>query len=168
VSETPALVGVDAENSMFYTDDYLAKGVYGIKVDQSTGEMQIAWGRDDWWSSDYFSMVGPADQRVLISQNINRDTKTVNILTNFSYTESVLWADAATGETIAESAYNPSTIIGSLMNVGYGGRIYTMGNNGTLWIYQVQACKDATIPVSPSSTTSCPSSTFDTTTTESE
>ncbi len=155
-SETPALVGVDKENSMFYTDDYLAKGVYGIKVDQATGQMNVAWSRGDWWSSDYFSMVGPADHRVLISQDISPDTKQVNIATNYSYTESVLWADAATGRTIAQSAANPSTIIGSLINVGYGGRIYTMGNDGSLFIYQVQACKDATINVTPPSNTTCP------------
>lgn len=76
-----------------------------------------------------------------------------NIATNYSYTESVLWVDAATGKTIAESAANPSTTIGGLVNVGYGGRISTMGSDGSLFIHQVQACKDATINVTPPSKT---------------
>ena len=61
-----------------------------------------------------------------------------------------------TGKTIAESEYNPSTAAGSLINPGYGGRFYTMGNDGSLFIYQVQACKDATLNVTPTSMTSCP------------
>ena len=101
-------------------------------------------------------MVGPKDQRVLVSQNINPKTTTANIATGFDYTESVLWVNEDTGKTIAESAFNSSTAVGSLINPGYGGRFYTMGNDGTLYIYQVQACKDATINVTPPSMTSCP------------
>jgi hypothetical protein len=149
--------GVDPETSMIFAQDYLAKGVYGIRIDQSTGEMEVAWSRDDWWTSDYFSMVGPKDQRVLISQNFSDDTEIPQIFSGaHPYTESLLWVDEATGETVAESAYNESTAQGSLPNLGYGGRIYMMGNAGSLLIYQVQACKDATINVSPPSTTSCP------------
>jgi hypothetical protein len=137
-SESPAAPGVDVDNNLIFAQDYLAKGVYAIRIDQATGEMKVQWSRPDWWTSDYFSMVGPADQRVLMSQNINPDTKTSDIATGFDYTESVLWVDEATGKTIAESADGPSTAVGSLINVGYGGRYYTMGNDGSLFIYQVQ------------------------------
>ena len=118
--------------------------------------MKVKWSRPDWWSSDYFTMVGPKDQRVLISQNISADTTTADIATGFDYTETVLWVDEDTGKTIAESAVNPSTAVGSLINPGYGGRYYTMGNDGSLFIYQVQSCQDATINVTPPSTTVCP------------
>ena len=137
-SETPAAPGVDPQNSLIFADDFFLKGVYAIHLDQSTGDMKVQWSRPDWWSSDYFSMVGPANHRVVMSQNINPDTKTSDIATGFNYTESVLWADEATGKTIAESADSPSTAVGSLINVGYGGRYYTMGNDGSLFIYQVQ------------------------------
>ena len=66
--------------------------------------MKVQWSRPDWWSSDYFTMVGPKNQRVLVSQNINPDTTTADIATGFDYTESVLWVNEDTGKTIAESA----------------------------------------------------------------
>jgi hypothetical protein len=121
---------------MIYAQDWIVGGVFGIKLDQATGDMEVVWSRPDWRTSDYFSMVGPADQRVLISQNI--DLQDFSQLADGSYMESVLWAHAATGETLAESELGPSTAIGSLVNLGYGGRIYTMGNAGSVFIYRVE------------------------------
>ncbi len=137
-SETPAAPGYDPQTSLIFADDYFLKGVYAIHLNQQTGEMKVKWSRPDWWSSDYFTMVGPKDKRVLVSQNIDPSTKTANIATGFDYSETVLWVDEATGKTIAESGSNPSTAVGSLINPGYGGRFYTMGNDGSLFIYQVQ------------------------------
>ena len=137
-SETPAAPGIDPEKSLIFVDDFLTKGVYAIHLDQSTGEMKVQWSRPDWWSSDYFTMVGPANQRVVTSQNLNPDTKTSQIASGFDYTESVLWVNEDTGKTIVESQPSPSTALGSLINVGYGGRFYTMGNDGSLFIYQVE------------------------------
>ncbi len=137
-SETPAAPGVDQDNSLIFAQDYFLKGVYAIHLDQATGKMKTQWSRPDWWTSDYFSMVGSPESRVLMSQNINPDTTTAEIATGFDYTESVLWVDEATGKTIAESADGPSTAPGSLINVGYGGRYYTMGNGGSLFVFQVQ------------------------------
>jgi len=155
-SEAPALPGIDAANNLIYVQDYELKGIYALRLNQQTGDMKVAWSRPDVWSGDYFSMVGPANQRVLISQNLNPSTTTAQVANNFSYTESLVWMNAATGKTIAQSAFNPSTAIGSLINVGYGGRVYTMGNAGTLFIYQVAPCSStAKTPAVPQSTTHC-------------
>lgn len=137
-SETPAAPGIDPQKSLIFVDDFFLKGVYAIHLDQRTGEMSVKWSRDDWYSSDYFTMVGPKNQRVLVSQNIDFDTNVADIATGFQYTETVLWVDEDTGKTIAESEPGPSTAIGSLINAGYGGRMYTMGNDGSLFIYQVK------------------------------
>ena len=137
-SETPAAPGIDPEKSLIFVDDYFLKGVYAISLDQSTGDMKIKWSRPDWWSSDYFTMVGPKNERVLISQNIDPGTTTADVATGFNYKETVLWVNEDTGKTITESASNPSTAAGSLINPGYGGRVYTMGNDGSLFIYQVK------------------------------
>lgn len=136
-SETPAAPGIDPQKSLIFVDDFFLKGVYAIKLNQQTGDMKVKWSRDDWYSADYFTMVGPKDERVLVSQNISPDTTTADIATGFDYTETVLWVDEDTGKTIAESEPSPSTAVGSLINVGYGGRFYTMGNDGSLFIYQV-------------------------------
>lgn len=137
-SESPASFGVDPDNSMIFAQDWIVSGVFGVSLDQSSGTMEVAWSRPDWRTSGYFSLVGPPDQRVLISQYISPDFRLRQVKAGLTYTESVLWADALTGETIAQSGYNASTAPGSLVNVGYGGRIYTMGNNGTIYIYQVE------------------------------
>jgi hypothetical protein len=156
ISGTPALPGVDPDNSMFFVQDWFLGGVYAIRVDQTSGALTQVWGRTDWNSSDYFTMVGPKDKRVLISQNLGPDFSTATIASGFAYTESVLWADEATGKTLAESAYNDSTAVGSLINMGYGGRYYTMGNAGTLYIYQVEPCStQGAAPAVPQSTTHC-------------
>jgi hypothetical protein len=138
-SETPASVGIDADNSMIFAQDWLVGGVFGISLDQDSGAMEVAWSRPDWRNSDYFSLVGPADQRVLISQYINpADFSAESVQAGLTYTEGVLWANALTGETIAQSGYNASTALGSLPNLGYGGRLYMMGNAGKVFIYQVE------------------------------
>ncbi len=155
-SETPAAPAVDPETNTIFVNDYFLKGVFAVSLDPTSGAMKEKWSRPDWWSSDYFTLVGPRDQRVLVSQNISADTTTVDIGAGFDYTETALWVNAETGKTLAESAVNPSTAPGSLVNIGYGGRYYTMGNDGSLFIYTVQSCKDATVNVTPASTTSCP------------
>ena len=58
-------------------------------------------------------------------------------MTTYDYTDSVVWADLMTGETIAQSEFTDSFAQGSLLNVGYGGRLYAMGNFGDITIYQV-------------------------------
>lgn len=134
-SESPGSFGVDPQNNMIYMQDLLVGGVYGVKLKQSTGKMTVAWSRPDWRTSDYFSLIGPPNQRVVINQYINPSFQPAQLEDN-SWTEGVLWANAATGKTIAQSGYNPSTALGSLANIGYGGRVYMMGNNGTLYLYQ--------------------------------
>lgn len=48
-----------------------------------------------------------------------------------------------TGETIVESEPTGSTAQGSLPNVGYGGRLYLMGNAGDVFMYQVAPAPDS-------------------------
>lgn len=133
--------GADPENDMIYAQDWFAGGVHGIRLDQDTGEMEVVWSRDDWRTSDYFSLIGPADQRVLISQFMSPDFE-YSDMQGQVWEENVLWVNAATGETIAQSDYTPSTALGSLPNVGYGGRLYLMGNAGDVFIYQVMPDTD--------------------------
>jgi len=138
LSESPGSFGVDPDNNMIYAQDWFVNGVFGVELDQHTGAMKVVWSRPDWRTSDYFSLVGPPNKRILISQYLNPDF-TFSQLDGNTYTESVLWANAATGVTIAQSEYNASTAQGSLVNLGYGGRIYTMGNAGSIFIYEVQS-----------------------------
>ena len=135
--------GVDPENNMVYAQDTY-QGVVGFSLNQTTGEMTTAWNRPDWRTTDYFSLIGPVNQRILISQYLNPDILSStsvlqSALYSSNYTETVEWANASTGATILRppsSAYTPSTALGSLPNLGYGGLIYMMGNTGSIYFYQ--------------------------------
>jgi hypothetical protein len=154
-SESPASFSADPANSMFFMQDWFVKGVFAVRINQSTGAMNVVWSRPDWRSSDYFSIIGPTSQRVVISQYLDPGWKMTDLAGN-NYTESVLWVNEKTGKTIAESAFNGATAQGSLPNVGYGGRLYMMGLNGALYIYQVVPCSNKSAAAAvPASTTTC-------------
>ena len=135
--------GVDPENNMVYAQDTY-EGVVGLSLNQTTGVMTTVWNRPDWRTTDYFSLIGPVNQRILISQYLNPNITTSTsvlqaALYSSNYTETVEWANASTGATILRppsSAYTPSTALGSLPNLGYGGLIYMMGNTGSIYFYQ--------------------------------
>jgi hypothetical protein len=134
-SEQPASYGIDTANSMIYAQDVFVNGAFGIRLNQDTGNMTVVWSRPDWRTGDYFSLEGPANKRVIFSQYISPNFQ-FSQWDALTYTESVLWANAATGQTLAQSAYNPSTAQGSLPNIGYAGRAYLMGNDGRLYLYE--------------------------------
>ena len=139
-------VGTDPQNNMLYAQDTY-QGVLGLSLNQTTGALTTVWNRPDWRTTDYFSLVGPANQRVLISQYLNPDITSSagalqTALNSGKYTETVEWANASTGATILRppsSAYTPSTALGSLPNLGYGGLIYMMGNTGSIYFYRPEA-----------------------------
>ena len=138
--------GTDPQNNMLYAQDTY-QGVLGLSLNQTTGALTTVWNRPDWRTTDYFSLVGPANQRVLISQYLNPDITSSagalqTALNSGKYTETVEWANASTGATILRppsSAYTPSTALGSLPNLGYGGLIYMMGNTGSIYFYRPEA-----------------------------
>ena len=154
-SETPASYTTDPQNSMFFLHDLLVGGVFAVHLDQRTGALTVPWSRPDWRTSDYLATYGDAKHRVLVSQYMNPSFTTANLKTGV-WTESVLWADEATGRTIAQSAYNGPTDLGWMPMPGYAGRWYTMSAAGSLIMYAVSSCEGEHTPVlSPPSTTGC-------------
>jgi hypothetical protein len=55
----------------------------------------------------------------------------------FTYTEQILWRDAATGKILAASDYFPAMSPGILVTPGYGGLMYEMLYNGHIMALQV-------------------------------
>ena len=104
-SESPGSFGTDPQNSMIYMQDWFVNGVFGVHLDQSTGDMKVAWSRPDWRNSDYFSMIGPADQRVLIGQYLEPAWKQSDV-PGYNYTEGLLWVDAAAARRPAQARYS--------------------------------------------------------------
>ncbi len=154
-SNAPASFSTDPQKSLIFMQDLLVGGVFAVHLNQTNGQMAIKWSRPDWRTSDYFSVTGPANHRVLASQYMSPSFTASQISTN-SWTESVLWVDEDTGKTLAQSAFNGPTDLGWYAMPGYSGRWYTLSAAGTINIYVPQSCaKSGKKPVAPASITMC-------------
>ena len=154
-SNAPASFSTDPQKSLIFMQDMLMGGVFAVRLDQSTGRMAIKWSRPDWRTSDYFTAVGPSNNRVLSSQYLSSNFPS-QVQTG-TWTESVLWVDESTGKTLAQSAVNGPTDLGWMAQPAYAGRWYTMTLRGTIIVYAPQKCSTTVSrPVSPLSITKCP------------
>ncbi|MFD9976743.1 hypothetical protein ACFWZR_21005 [Streptomyces sp. NPDC059017] len=141
LSTSAASFSTDPENSLVFMQDWLVPGIFAVHIDQQTGEMKVQWQREDITMGDYFTTIGPADRRVLLTQNVIDNTPAKAFAEASNYQETLMWLDEKTGKTLAQSTEHPATTTGSLINIGYGGRVYMMGTQGSLFIFQVAPCK---------------------------
>jgi outer membrane protein assembly factor BamB len=125
-SFAPPKAGADPENGMVYSADMGMGKVAGIKLDQATGDMKVAFVVDDV-TSTFQPVIGPKDKRVLLLTNarlnVEKEPLMAAIFTN-NYKEQLTWRDAATGKLLAESDFFEPLTINSLTPPGFGGRIY--------------------------------------------
>jgi hypothetical protein len=117
----------DPENGMIYSADMGMKKVAGIKLDQETGKLEVAFVVDAI-TNTFQPLIGPKDRRVLLLTNIRLASESQSIqeavFTLNRYTEQVTWRDAATGRILAESDFFEPLTINSLTPPGFGGRVY--------------------------------------------
>lgn len=102
----------------------------------------MAWGPVDQRTISFLTLIGPSDQRVLVASNINPNATQQQIeqaakFQGNTYTEQIVWRDAATGNMLAESDFFPAMSPGILVTPGYGGLIYDMLVNGRIMALQV-------------------------------
>ncbi|MDG4553078.1 MAG: hypothetical protein P9E24_02340 [Candidatus Competibacter sp.] len=125
-SFAPPKNGADPENSMIYSADMGMRKVAGIKLDQTTGELKVAFVVDDT-TTTFQPLIGPPDQRVLLLTNMKLNAAKEPIkaaLFTENYKEQLTWRDAATGKLLAESDFFEPLSINGLTPPGFGGRIY--------------------------------------------
>lgn len=125
-SFAPPKAGADPENGMVYSADMGVGKVAGIKLDQATGEMKVAFTVDAR-TSTFQPLIGPKDKRVLLLTNAKLKAEKEPLMVAIgteNYTEQLTWRDAATGRILAESDYFEPLTINSLMPPGFGGRVY--------------------------------------------
>jgi hypothetical protein len=131
-SFAPPKAGADPENGMVYSADMGLGKVAGIKLDQATGEMTVAFVVDDV-TSTFQPVIGPKDKRVLLLTNarlnVEKEPLMAAIFTN-NYKEQLTWRDAATGKILAESDFFEPLTINSLTPPGFGGRVYFPTGSG--------------------------------------
>ena len=144
-SYIPSNSAVDPVNHMLYVPDAGVGKLVGLKYDPMTGNMSVAWTANQNTLA-FMSLIGPADQRVLVGTNMHPGTTIPQMVNNPPpvYTEQVQWRDAATGELLAASDYFSGMSLGAPPAPGYGGLLYYMTFNGHMMALSVLPATNAT------------------------
>jgi hypothetical protein len=128
----PSMVSVDPANNRVYVMDAGAAKIGGLNITPN-GVLSVALTEDQTTLS-FTSLVGPADQRVLIGTNIPvKDFKQLKSYT----TEQVVWRDAASGAAIATSSVYSKMTPGILVTPGFAGLQYYLSYDGHIIALQV-------------------------------
>ncbi|MFE6254482.1 hypothetical protein [Agromyces sp. NPDC057865] len=127
----PSMVSVDPENERVYVMDAGAAMLGGVDVGDS--ELTLAWSADQRTLS-FTTLIGPADDRVLIGTHI--PVKTFQGLQDYT-TEEVVWRDADSGDELARSSVLPKMTTGILVTPGFGGLQYFLTADGHIIGLQV-------------------------------
>ena len=125
-SFAPPKCGADPENGMIYSADMGVGKVAGIKIDQATGELEVAFVLENT-TTTFQPLIGPRDKRVLLLTNMKLNVAKEPIklaLFTENYTEQLTWRDAASGRLLAASDFFEPLSINGLTPPGFGGRIY--------------------------------------------
>ena len=147
VSYIPSMVALDGENNRIYAMDPGPGKSVGINLDPATGNMTLAWSKDQKTLS-WMVLIGPSDQRVLVATNIlSNVTNPVDWQSGpvgANYVEQVVWRDADTGRQLAASDYFSPMSAGFQVWAGYGGIIYEGLNDGNIMALKVLPATNAT------------------------
>jgi hypothetical protein len=126
MSLAPPKTCVDVENGMLYSADLGVGKVAGLRLDQESGEMTVAFVVNNT-TLTFQPTIGPKENRVLVLSNMKGDIPLLPTpleLMTGRYTEQVTWRDAATGRLLAESDFFEPLSPNCLITPGYGGRSY--------------------------------------------
>jgi hypothetical protein len=111
---------------MIYSADAGLGKVAGIRINQASGELSVAFVIDVA-TTTFQPLFGPPDRRVLMLTNMRNTVAAEprrDALFTANYSEQLTWRDAATGRLIAESDFFEPLTINSLTPPGFGGRVY--------------------------------------------
>jgi hypothetical protein len=135
-------VSGDLPNNRIYAFDYIPGKMVAVNLNQATGNLSVAWGPVNERTVSFMTLIDQPAKRVLVATNINPNAtnaqlKTGLTFTGITYTEQIVWRDAATGKILAQSDYFPAMSPGILVTPGYGGLIYELLYNGHIMAMQV-------------------------------
>ena len=131
---------IDPVNSRIYAMDAGPGKTVGIDLDQNTGNMKVAWSKDQKTLS-WFILIGPADNRILVGTNISTSEPDPSRLEvgpkGANYLEQIQWQEASTGKLLAASDFFSPMVVGMEVWAGYGGLIYEGLNEGHIMALKV-------------------------------
>src|SRR5215211_1891369 len=134
-SVIPAMISCDTKNDLVYAADFGPGQVAGVKIDPDTGKLTTAWGPVNQRTFSFTTLIGPKDERVVVGTNIK--VTDPDQLKDITYTEQMVWRDAATGDVLARSNYVDAMAQGNLPTPGYGGLMYMLQQYGDITAFQV-------------------------------
>ena len=138
ISTWPAKVACDTDNNMIYQYDFGPGKLVALNLNPETGELSVAWGPVDQRSFSFATLLGPAEERVLLGTNIK--IASIQELKEATYTEQFVWRNARTGKVLARSPIfrcHGRRVICPLP--GYGGVVYMLQSYGDITAMQVYA-----------------------------
>jgi hypothetical protein len=152
-SNAPPKPQGDPENDMIYSADGGVGKIAGMHLDQATGTMTTKFVVDDR-SFEFQPLVGPPDDRVLVTSKWNPDAG-LGALATGSYTVQAVWRDASTGKPIAESDFLPPISFNANITPTYGGRwIFPSGPSGDLYFLQPMPASSQPAPATTTESSS--------------
>jgi hypothetical protein len=143
MSYSPSPASADSASNMIYSFDGLADKIAAMKLDPATGNMSIAWGPVNQRTFSFLTLIGPTNHQVIVASNYNTALNQQQIIKESIspppsvWKEQIIWRDATTGKTLAESSYFSPMSQGILITPGYGGLIYDLLNDGHIMALQV-------------------------------
>jgi hypothetical protein len=152
-SNAPPKPQGDPENNMVYSADGGVGQIAGVHLDPDTGKMTTKWVVNDR-SFEFQPLFGSAGQRIIITTKWNPQAPVGELATG-TYTQQVVWRDAATGDVLAKSDFLPPISFNALVTPTYGGRwVYPSGSSGS--IYFLQVMPSSSEPPTPTTTEGSP------------
>ena len=129
-SWAPPKTAIDTDNNMVYSNDVGVGGIAGLKFNPTTGELTTVFTLQ-YQTAALQSLIGPANQRVLVT---TKHSSYSPDLFGTNYTEQVMWLDAATGRTLAQSSALPPMTANSLVTPAFGGGFYYLTPSGLIYL----------------------------------
>lgn len=129
-SFAPSAVSVDPARNRIFTFDS-GPGKIAVLELQEDG-LHTVW-TEDQRTTEFFALTGPADQRVVIGTDIGDQSPG-----NYAWDE-VVWRDAETGRELARSAQLAPVNSGTMVEPGYGGKMYYLPADGNIVELNAQA-----------------------------
>ena len=114
----------DVENGLFYGVETLARKIAAFRITEAG--ITTEWKKDQT-TTEWATLIGPADQRVWVGTDIPGAE-----IPGQNKTETVVFRDAATGRELARSPRVPQMTQGSAVQPGYDGSVFFPLATGTL------------------------------------
>ena len=132
ISWVSASVSADSASNLIYVFDTVVQKLAAISLTTTGGisSLQTAW-KANQTTTEFTMLIGPSNNRVLVATDIPVSTTNIPGPTNAA--DYVVWRNAATGVELARSAQLPAMTWGTMIQPYYFGKVFFMGQNGTLF-----------------------------------